>query len=244
MQTKLRGAHLGLFLGSLGVALLFYHLLTSNQSDTVQVLVTVNSKKLGDQLIAEDLKWANWPKTYDQGHFIHTDQEKEKLLHQVVSGFLSRGEPLTFDKVRPPTATSTLAQQISPEHRALTLTFDANHSEASQLAQGDHVDLIWTHKVKGQAGQQVESQVLAENILILADDRTSRGQVKLTLDVKAVLAQRILLAQEKGKISFLLRGARCEDPSGLCAISEDGLVHKKQSVNYTLGAKVEQRDVQ
>lgn len=243
MQGWPRIIHLALFLASLGGALFFYHLLTPDQTSTVQVLVTANSKKLGDVVISEDLRWAEWPKAYDQAHYIHTEDEKQKLLHQTVAGFVSIGEPLTFDKVREPTATSTLAQQISPQHRALTLSFDNSHGEASQLSQGDHVDIMWTHKVKAKTATQVESQLLAENILILARDNSVRGQIKLTLDVKPDLAQKIMLAKEKGKISFLLRGLRCEDPSGLCAISEEGLMLKRQRINYTLGAKTDQRDI-
>lgn len=240
MYAKFSKAHLILFLVSLGIALFIYHLVTPNTTATVPVLVTLNSKKLGDIVKPEDLTWTNWPSTYDRPHFIHTEEEKEKLLHQAVTGFISQGEPMTFDKVREPTLSSTLAQHISPEHRAVTLSFEAAHSEAGQLVPGDRVDILWTHKAEAQ---KLSSEVLAENILILATDSSSRTQIKLTFDMRADLAQKILLAQEKGKISFLLRGPRCEEPSGLCAISEDGLVLKKQVVNYTLGANTDQREV-
>lgn len=132
-----------------------------------------------------------------------------ELLGATTAVDVARGTPIVPAVLAEQHAAARLSAVLSVHERALTLAVDELDSQAGGLRAGDRVDLYYTQRSGGGVQlvpllQQVE--ILGVGDSFLAQDGTyPRSFATVTLRVNTVDAPRLLLAQQAGDLSVLLR---------------------------------------
>lgn len=145
-----------------------------------------------------------------------------ELIGRLALVDVRRGTPVV-PSVLHSTGTEALAARLAPGHRALTIQVDEVNSLSGRLRVGDHVDLLFSDSESSVA----RLVPLLEGVRILAtgDVDERQGSVAryqaiepfntVTLLVTADEAARIVLAEQTGRITVLLRGEDDEAPLGM-----------------------------
>ena len=112
-----------------------------------------------------------------------------------------------------PTVVDTLGQHITGAERAITLSLDAVHGLAGQIAAGDHIDIYVGLPDPTRSGGGVIKLLMADMTVLTAPPSASGGifTLKATTKQAAVLAW----AMDNAKLWFVLRppsGARTAIP--------------------------------
>jgi pilus assembly protein CpaB len=127
---------------------------------------------------------------------------------------IRRGTPVVPAALRSANRPARLSTVLAGERRALTIAVDQMNSQAGNLEPGDWVDLYYSRSDGGDAVlvpllQRVE--VLAAGATLLADAdnpesaTTDRDFSTITLGLSGDDAARIVLAQQSGSLSVVLR---------------------------------------
>lgn len=196
----------------------------------VQVLVAAADLKPGHVLVAEDMRWQDWPEGAVFGGAIVRKGEEVPL--DVLSGKLARAvavdEPLLKSAVVPEEGVQ-LSANLPKGMRAVSLEVKAHTMVGGFVIPGDYVDVILTYSIKIQADRDDKQaqQVIAENIFkyatetvlhnvkVLAVDQTAdRGEEEdlakvgktVTIETNQRGAEIIALAQKMGTLTLSLRG--------------------------------------
>lgn len=183
------------------------------------------------------LRWAEWPAdSVPKGAF--TDVEKligkegERDKPRAVLGRIEAGEPILEAKVSGFGGDPRLAFNLREGMRAFTIRIDAISGVAGFIAPGDRVDIVLTHSVSGQ----LTSTVILQSVLVIAVDtntnqESNRARVgnTATVEVTPKTAQKLLLAQQIGRLSLTLRGVDAHE------IAEDESAPEAVNVNDLLG---------
>lgn len=133
-----------------------------------------------------------------------------QLLGATLAIDMARGTPVVTGALAPAGAPlSRLSDALAPDERALTVAVDELDSQAGGLRSGDRIDLYYSQRASGGARlvpllQQVE--ILGVGDSFMADrDGAPRNFATVTLRVSSSDAPRLLLAQQAGDLSVLLR---------------------------------------
>jgi pilus assembly protein CpaB len=128
-------------------------------------------------------------------------------------------EPILGDRITTPGGKLILSAVLTPGMRAVTFRSDDVAGVAGFVLPGDKVDILLTRSLGGNSEQSTITQVLAQNIKILAVDQLAdQGADKpvvarsMTIEVTPELAQSIRLAQSVGSVSLALRQIGDETP--------------------------------
>lgn len=122
---------------------------------------------------------------------------------------IARGTPIVPAALAQQQVTPRLSAVLAQHERALTLAVDDLNSQAGGLRPGDRVDLYYTQRSGGAVLlvpllQQVEILGVGDSFLS-ANEAQPRAFATVTLRVGAQDAPRVLLAQQAGELSVLLR---------------------------------------
>lgn len=194
--------------------------------ELVDVLVANTDMNLGQTVTENKLRWTPWPKEGLPSRYL-TKQTKpdaiKQLIGSVVRQPIAQGEPIVEGKLAKRDGSSILAVALQEGYRAVTIKVDEARGLAGLIRPGDLVDVILTHRIStpsetGERGERTVSEVVAENIRILAIDQalTGNGEEKakpakaITLEVTAQQAEAITLGSTTGTISLALRSAFAE----------------------------------
>ncbi len=131
----------------------------------------------------------------------------------VIRSFIKTGEPLEKDKIVTPKEGGFLSAVLQPGKRAISVGVDVVSANAGFVFPGDHVDLLLTHEVDLPAGgKSYASETFVEDVRVLAiDQQVNNPDHKtmvpktVTLEVTPKQAEEVLVAEELGKISLILR---------------------------------------
>lgn len=151
-----------------------------------------------------------------------------RLLGATAAIDIARGTPIVPATLVSATASHALSGQLAPQERALTVSVDDLSSQAGGLRVGDRVDLYYSQRSGNGALlvpllQQVE--VLGVGDSFLADAHPGNfGTV--TLRVNVADAPRVLLAQQAGELSVLLRNPRDTDAQPVAVRSSSELLRQ------------------
>ncbi len=192
---------------------------------SAKVLVAVERVAAGTILRPEHLRWQTWPEdALVETYLLHRDDEDHDLVGAVVRNAISRGEPITEQRVVRPGDRGFLAAMLAPGKRAISVPVNASSGLSGLVFPGDQVDLLVTHTIaRNQSNTGHErraSETVVEDVRILAlDQRTddTEGQRVVaktaTIEVTPKQAEQISLAQQLGSLSLSLRPiAREEEP--------------------------------
>ena len=132
---------------------------------------------------------------------------------------IAPNEPILADRVTTPGGKLNLSAAMTPGMRAVTFRSDDVAGVAGFVLPGDRVDVLLTRTVGEGSAQSTVTQVLGQNIKILAvdqlaDEATDKPVVgrALTVEVTPEFAQAIRLAQSVGSVSLALRQIGDEAP--------------------------------
>jgi pilus assembly protein CpaB len=193
-----------------------------------QVLVAARDVAQGAALQPSDLAVAIFPQESVAPSFVRLAQQpsaQADLVGAVTRRAFARGEPITTGAVVQPEGRGFMAAQLEPGFRAVAIEIDRETAAGGYIQPNDHVDVIVTTRVQsrdGGSGEQVNSNVILEDVRILALGETTQpqapsGEGPQTIDAGvAVLeltqedARALALASELGTVSLALRGVQVE----------------------------------
>lgn len=157
------------------------------------------------------LKVVNFPSdSVPQGAFQAVDQvvaangPPRLALREMVAN-----EAVVAAKVSGPGSRPSLAGQLTPGMRAVSMATSEVSGVAGFVLPGDRVDILLTREIAGVTPQTLV-QVLAENVLVLGVDQQAEAEKPtvaraVTVEVTPDQAQAIPLAQAVGEVSLALR---------------------------------------
>jgi pilus assembly protein CpaB len=173
------------------------------------VVVAARALKYGDPLAREYLREVNWPSgSTPRGAFTSV----EKLLagdKRVVLRNIDVDEPVLEGKISGAGGRATLSNMITGDLRAVTVSVNEVRGVAGFVLPGDRVDVLLTRE---DGPRQMRTDGLLQNLKVLGvDQETSDAKDKpmvakaMTLEVTPAQAQKLVLAQQVGTLSLMLR---------------------------------------
>jgi pilus assembly protein CpaB len=198
---------------------------------TKQLLVARLPIPVGKFIVADDLKWQDWPEAAPTGVFIDkkTDAEGlEKMVGAVARFELVEGEPVTATKLVHPGDQSFMAAMLTPGMRAVSIDISPETAAGGFILPSDHIDVIITRQVENAKNGvgNVRSDMILQNVKVLAIDGiyappAKEGQAAVLIGTRATLelsqpdSSLLSTAKKSGDLSFSLRSiADIQSPSG------------------------------
>ena len=179
-------------------------------ADTKTVVVATQPLAFGAALTGDNLIEMTWPAgSIPEGTFT-TKEELLKDGKRVVLTAIQKNEPILASKVTEPNQKATLSVLIDEKMRAVTVRVDDVRGVAGFVSPNDRVDVVLT---RGDRDAQ-SAEVLLQNVKVLAVDQIAGERQDKALVAKAVTievdvqqSQKIILAQQVGKLALILRNA-------------------------------------
>jgi pilus assembly protein CpaB len=173
------------------------------------VVVAKSRLTFGAEVSANALREIPWAAgDLPRGGFAHVSDVVSRDKRFVVAA-IEEGEPVLASKITGPGQRADLAAVLSPGMKAATIRVDEVVGVAGFVLPGDRVDVLLTRVPdKGAA----YSDVIMQNVKVLAvdqlnDDHASKPAVarSVTLEVATEEAQRLIVAQNVGAMTLVLR---------------------------------------
>lgn len=175
--------------------------------ETRQVIVAAADLSAGDPLSQSRLAARAMPKEFLPPDAIPAGQAAG-LIGTHASIDIRRGTPIVRAALQSMPTRQTLSSLLTEGRRALTIPVNEVNSLAGSLEAGDRVDLYFSRNQGGAAAlvPLLESvEVLATGPLTERHDTQDADFNTVTLALNAADAARVVLAQESGSISVVLR---------------------------------------
>lgn len=211
---------------------------------TLPVVVAAQDLSQGDRLDAVHLAVRQMPKEFLPADAVPPERASE-LLGAQASIAIRRGTPVVPAALRRSDDGLRLASTLADGRRALTIAVDQVNAQAGNLQPGDWVDLYYSRSAGGEAMlvpllQHVE--VLAAGAELQGDSgqqEFERSFGTITLGLSSADAIRVVLAQQAGSLSVVLRppGDRSEFDTGLHSSRE--LLRQKREAPVPVPGRVE-----
>jgi pilus assembly protein CpaB len=195
-----------------------------NRYKTKSVVVAAMDLSAGESLDATRLAVRKVP-----GEFLPDDavpaERASDLMGERTMIPIRRGTPVVAAALRETRSPQRLSAVLSGGRRALTIAVDQMNSQAGNLRAGDRVDLYYSRGADGESVlvpllQHIE--ILAVGASLPGDDGHAdsgdmdRDFSTITLDLASEDAVRVVLAQQSGTVSVVLRA-----PTDTSEISTD-----------------------
>lgn len=136
--------------------------------------------------------------------------QRQDVVGKIATEALHAGIPLVRQSIRDRSAGNSLATDIRPGFRALTLRVDDVRGVAGFLLHGNVVDILAS--TSGQPNVPPESHVIAQALRVLAVDQEAGQNVDhpmvvraVTLEVSPQTAEILAQAELSGELHLLLR---------------------------------------
>jgi pilus assembly protein CpaB len=184
--------------------------------EAVRVLVAEVALPAGTFLKEEHIiRWQAWSTgaQIPESYLVMTNTQPTNLFGAVIRRGIAAGEPITQGRIVKPGERGFMAAVLTPGYRAMSIKIGADSGVAGLVFPGDRVDLILTHNLEKDDGEQHRaSETVLKNVRVLAldsrvDDET--GQAKLaktaTLELMPKQVEILSVARELGRLSLSLR---------------------------------------
>ena len=182
-----------------------------------EILVVGEDLPAGSFVKPKQLLWQPWPEeNLMPVYIVKGNAKREDFVDSVVRSGITAGEPITEGRVVHPGDRGFLAAVLTPGMRAVTVAINATSGIAGFIFPGDRVDLILTHAIRLNRGEngtlkRARETVLRDIRILAVDQRTDdqNGEVEVaqtaTLEVTTKQAEIIAMLTEMGKLSLSLR---------------------------------------
>lgn len=155
----------------------------------------------------------------------------------VARSFIAKNEPIVRTNVVTPKEGGFMSAVLYPGMRAVSVAVNLVSGNAGFIFPGDRVDLLLTHEVDdGNGTKSYATETFIEDVRVLAIDQKLNNPERqafipktVTLEASPKQAEEILVAEELGKVSLILRSM------GNVSFSE---VQKPSSKGYTRDREV------
>ena len=186
-------------------------------TSTTKVVIARTPLSFGSVVRAENLAVIDWPtRIVPRGSFRSIKDLVNKKKPRVVLRPVEANEPLLKSKVSGFGGRASLSAVISGKMRGATIRVNDVIGVAGFVLPGDRVDVLLTRDAEGGraggAGASLITDVLMQNVKVLATDQNLNESKEkasvakaVTLEVTAVQAQKLVLAQKVGTLSLALR---------------------------------------
>lgn len=189
-----------------------------------EVLVAARDIQQGAALTPSDIKVATFPDNVVSEHFISVAQHpsaQADYVGAVTRRAFVQGEPIMMNSVVQPDGHGFMAAQLQPGYRAVSVEIESNTSAGGFIQPNDRVDVIVTIKEDTEAGEQVRSDIVLEDVRVLAmGDKTqtqTSGDAPETiaanvavLELTAEDARQLALADRMGDLNLALRSVQVD----------------------------------
>lgn len=231
-----------------GAAILLRNILASQEGqqvekvesvETVNVLVAKQDLPPGSAVTLDGAEWREWPEDLSNPNYVTETEEfdfKKEFSETVVRHAISKGEPISYNKLFKNDSPGFLAGTITPGMRVISIAVNAVSGAQGFIFPGDRVDLILTHGIvsfvikerqeEESASEtpivvQTTSETFLRNLRVIAIDQQvsefeSQAQLVQTvaLEVTPKQAEIIQTAKQMGKVSLVLRSLAPGDGEG------------------------------
>ena len=181
--------------------------------ELVPVLVAATDVEEGAVLSFEMVATSRIPEQFATSSVVKPDYA-ESVVGQRVLVPLRAGDPILWSHFETARGLDKLSNGIMRKGRAITVSVTERTSVGGWIRPNDHVDVIGTFR--DPASQEMVTVTLLQNVLVLATGRSSgtagalpseggRGYADISLLVLPEEAEILVLAQELGSITFVLR---------------------------------------
>lgn len=201
-----------------------------------EILVAAKDLGVGHELEDGDLKWQIWPKNnLFAGAIVRKeDQAAIEALEGRLRRDVAEGEPMMASYLLGQSKGNLVAASLEPGQRAVSIDVSATTMVAGFVAPGDFVDVVLTYQhsinVSGdpllrelvrQSLNRTAVETILENVRVLAidqrakrsaDDENVRVGKTVTLALNMEEAEKIILADQMGSLTLVLRGVGDEAP--------------------------------
>src|SRR5918996_1012924 len=186
--------------------------------EVYEVLVADAHLPAGTFIKPQHLRWQQWP-TDDvpETYVLKGRRSEDEMVGAVVRRGIGEGYPITDGSVVKPGERGFLAAVLLPGMRAVSIPINATSANSGLIFPGDRVDLILTqtlYAADGETARRVSETVL-QNIRVIAmgsetSDELGEGKnyekaKTATVEVTPVVAEKVALLTELGKLSLSLR---------------------------------------
>jgi pilus assembly protein CpaB len=193
----------------------------TKEAPMAKVLVAAEHIGRGQFIKPELYEWKPWPKGALDERFIVKDQFKPAdVAGAVAKEPLEKGDPIFANKIVKPGQGGFLAAVLQPGMRAVSVNVNRVTGNAGLILPGDIVDLVLTGKVDARDAEQRDhyvGQTVLHKLRVLAIDQTmdNKDQAKVaqtaTLEVTPKDAEKVLVAEQLGQLSLVLRSLAVAD---------------------------------
>ena len=184
------------------------------------IVVAAAPLRFGTEVTAAALRELPWPQDQiPKGAYAHVAELLGEKAKRFVITAIEENEPVLAGKITGPGQRANLAALLGEGMKAVTVRVDDVVGVAGFVLPGDRVDVLLTREL--EKGNPV-SDVVLQDLKVLAtdqlsDDRANKPAVahSVTLEVATTQAQRLILAQNVGGRTLVLRptGETAQEPS-------------------------------
>ena len=182
------------------------------QMSVVKIVVARTQLHFGDKIKDEHLIEITWPKeSVPEGSFASTRDVLEGDRPRVALRRIEANEPILKSKISGFGGRATLSAVLKGGRRAVTIRVNDVTGVSGFLLPGDRVDILISRGGGRRSGSRKTSLLLQDIRVLgvgqLASERSDKPVVVRTLTVEATPreAQKLVLAQQVGKLSMVLR---------------------------------------
>jgi pilus assembly protein CpaB len=199
----------------------------AQEQKLARIVVASQPLAFGTKLTPDNLRLANWPaNSVPVGAF--TDVNQALANNRVALRPIVPGEPVLAGKVSGTDGRATLAANLEPGMRAVTIPITNVTGVAGFALPGLSVDVLLTRQMPGDGSRNEDqmSDVILPNVHILAIDQLAdeqTGEPKVggtaTLETTLMDAQKLAIAQKIGTLSLALRNVQNQNPEALTTVT-------------------------
>ncbi len=201
------------------------------EAPMAKILVAAEHIGRGQFLKPDLYEWKVWPRAALDDRFIVKDQFKPAdVAGAVAKEPLEKGDPIFTNKIVRPGQGGFLAAVLQPGMRAVSVNVNRVTGNAGLIMPGDIVDLVLTGKVDGRDSEQRDhyvGQTVLHKLRVLATDQTMDNKDQamvaqtVTLEVTPKDAEKVLVAEQLGQLSLVLRSLAVADNAGAPTVAQD-----------------------
>ena len=204
------------------------------QTGTQNVLVAARDIMPGTVLTDDDTRWEPWPETLIDERFIVQPPQvenqapakgqdpKQDFLDHIARRSIMIGEPMSHEMVIKQGDSGVAAANLAPGMRAITMSVTPAQGVAGLVLPNDHVDVMVSFSVRDLTGLvgwkdvvlRYSTETIIRGVRVVSINQKLAHDPKdgvaepgnlVTLEVTPEQAQRLLVAQQMGTVSLILR---------------------------------------
>ncbi len=198
-----------------------------------KVVVATMPLAFGAAITPEKIKIVDWPAaSVPPGSFRDPVQLTSLGKQRVVLRQIEPGEPILTSKLSAEGGRATMSGVLRPEMRAVAVRVNDVAAAGGFVLPGDTVDVFVTRTLRDEmgGGDQQITDVLLQSTRVIAIDQNANDSSKdpaigktATLEVNQVDAQKLVLGQQVGQLTLVLRNVTDEPNPAVQTVGTEDL---------------------